>query len=203
MEKTAIDKLLSLIDAFASLAEGKVPLTSRFYVRVWGPYDRGAFPGDKRQIVSVIDKDGKKRTISLPKFLYEEATGIRLKPNETIDHKDYDIDNNDINNLQVIDRSEHSKMDTRRVKLHKFVCGECGKEFERSPRLARDKHRKGVSGIFCSRQCAGRYSRKVQLGLIDKLPLQQHVDSEYYTLKGKPSLAELAESFIVKHAFAI
>jgi predicted aconitase len=80
-------------------------------------------------------------------------------------------------------RKEHSTEDTRRVKLVKFTCPWCKNEFERSPRLVRDKARKQKAGPFCSRNCAGKYSRKLQLKLIDKFDVQPVIDSEYYKKK--------------------
>src|SRR5271165_1183752 len=146
--------------------------------KVYGPYLR---PSDGRQIVIIKDDNGKTRTVSYPKYILEQHLGRPLNPEtETVDHINRDKNDNDINNLRLVERSQHSKDDTRRVKLVKFKCSLCNKDFERSPRLVRDKSKKGVTGIFCSRQCAGRYSRKVQLGLIEKFPVQPYVESEYY-----------------------
>lgn len=190
MEKKA---LLEVIEFFASLAEGE-------YVKTWGPYNRSSDPRDKRKIIIVQDKDGKKRTISYPKFLYEQATGIKLKPNESIDHKDCDIDNNSLDNLFVLDRAEHSALDTRRVNKVKFQCVECGMDYERFARHVRDKSRKGSHSGFCGRVCAGKYSRKVQLGLIEKLPPKPLIPSQYYKNK---TLAAVVNFFIEKYGFDI
>lgn len=147
--------------------------------KVYGPYRRQ----DGRQLVIVVDKNGTKRTVSYPKWLMELQLGRRLGPDETIDHWDSNIENNDMDNLKVIDRAEHSSNDTRRVKLVKFQCAWCSNEFERSPRLIRDKARKNKAGPFCSRACAGKYSRMLQLKLIDKFDTQPVIDSEYYKKK--------------------
>ncbi len=149
-------------------------------VKVHGPYRRA----DGRQIVIVIDDDGTRRTVSYPKWLMELQLGRPLHPNEeTVDHIDSDFENNDILNLRIVPRHQHSEQDTRRVKLVKFKCALCKNEFERSPRLIRDKARKNKAGPFCSRKCAGKYSRMLQLKLIDKFDSQQAVDSEYYKKK--------------------
>lgn len=149
-------------------------------MKVHGPYKRK----DGRQIVIVIEDDGTKRTISYPKWLLELQLGRRLDPNlETVDHIDSNFENNNFENLRIMPRNEHSREDTRRVKHVKFNCAWCKKEFERSPRLIRDKARKNKAGPFCSRQCAGKYSRKLQLKLIDKFDTQPVIDSEYYKKK--------------------
>lgn len=149
-------------------------------MKVHGPYKRK----DGRQIVIVVEDNGTARTVSYPKWLLELQLGRRLDPNmETVDHIDSNIDNNALDNLQIVPREEHSANDTRRVKPVKFKCAWCQQEFERSPRLVRDKARKNKAGPFCSRKCAGQYSRKLQLKLIDKFDVQPVVDSEYYKKK--------------------
>lgn len=149
--------------------------------KVHGPYKRKI---DGRQIVIVVEDNGEARTVSYPKWLLEMQLGRRLDPDlETVDHWDSNIENNELENLRIVPREEHSREDTRRVKPVKFKCAWCQKEFERSPRLVRDKARKNKAGPFCSRKCAGQYSRKLQLKLIDKFDVQPVVDSEYYKKK--------------------
>lgn len=164
-------------------------------MKVHGPYKRK----DGRQIVIVVETNGKRRTVSYPKWLMELQLGRRLDPDlETVDHIDSNFDNNDLSNLRVVPRDEHSADDTRRVKPVKFTCAWCDKEFERSPRLVRDKSKKQKAGPFCSRACAGKYSRMLQLKLIDKFDAQPAVDSEYYKKKYVKAWAPiiLGEEFI-------
>jgi hypothetical protein len=162
--------------------------------QIWGPYRNKK----NRQFIIVKDNSGKKQTVSYPKYLLENHLKRKLDPNkETVHHKDGNHDNNDINNLEIIPRDIHSTNDTRRVKLIKLKCPMCKKFFERSPRLIRDKSSKGNTGPMCSRQCSGKYNRMVQLGLMDKLPVQPHVDSEYYKQR---EVEALADYFITKYA---
>ncbi len=149
---------------------------------IYGPYTRG----DGRKIVIVIDHNGKRRTVSYPKWLLESQLGRPLDPElETVDHIDSNFNNNDIANLRMLPRAEHSADDTRRVEPAKFQCAWCDKDFERSPRLIRDKAKKNKAGPFCSRKCAGKYSRMLQLKLIDKFDSQPAIDSVYYKQKYK------------------
>lgn len=149
-------------------------------MKVHGPYRRR----DGRQIVIVVELNGKRRTVSYPKWIMECQLGRPLDPNlETVDHIDSNFENNELSNLRVVPRDQHSADDTRRVKPVKFTCAWCDKEFERSPRLIRDKAKKNKAGPFCSRACAGKYSRKLQLKLIEKMDSQKAVDSEYYKRK--------------------
>jgi DNA-directed RNA polymerase subunit RPC12/RpoP len=161
--------------------------------RVYGPYKerRG------RKIVILLHSDGTRETVSYPKYLVEEALGVKLdKDLGTIDHIDGNYDNNHLSNLKVVPRREHSEMDTRRVKLVKYKCLMCDKEFERSPRLIRDKAKKGKSGPYCSKSCAGKYARLLQLKKIDKNQLQQHIESEYFKKKHLEALDAIADLFI-------
>jgi hypothetical protein len=180
------ENLLSDIDTYYLISVAK---------RVLGPYSRA----DGRKIVIVIDDFGNRRTISYPKYLMEEKLNRPLDKNlETIDHLDRNHDNNSLENLRIVPRDQHSKDDTRRVKLVKFKCSLCNKEFERSPRLVRDKSKKGKSGVFCGRHCAGIYSRKLQLGLINKFPTQPFVESEYY--RNIKNIESVASYFMSKYA---
>lgn len=160
-------------------------------MKVHGPYKRE----DGRQIVVIVENNGTRRTVSYPKWLMEMQVGRRLDPNlETVDHIDSNFDNNDISNLRIVPRDQHSADDTRRVKPVKFTCAWCNNEFERSPRLIRDKAKKNKAGPFCSRKCAGKYSRMLQLKLIDKFDSQKAVDSEYYKRKYVKAYAPLVDS---------
>ncbi|RLI60343.1 MAG: hypothetical protein DRO67_09220 [Candidatus Asgardarchaeum californiense] len=154
---------------------------------VYGPYFNGRY---NRKIVIVVDKNGIRRTVSYPKWIMELQIGKVLDPDDTIDHFDGDINNNDINNLRIVPRKEHSADDTKRVKKVKLQCAWCNKTFERSPRLLREKARKGKAGPFCSRSCAGKYSRQLQQKLIDKMKPQKAVDSEYYKRKHAQTFIE-------------
>lgn len=147
--------------------------------KVWGPYTRE----DGRKIV-IVERNGKRRTVSYPKWLMECELGRPLNQDlETVDHWDSNFENNDLKNLRIVPRDQHSADDTRRVKNLKFNCAWCDKEFERSPRLVRDKSKKKKAGPFCSRQCAGKYSRMFQLKVIDKMKPQPFVESEYFKKK--------------------
>lgn len=147
---------------------------------VYGPYSRK----DKRQIVIVVDHNGKKRTVSFPKWIMECYLGRELDEDlETVDHINSNFLDNDIQNLQLLPRDQHSAEDIRRVKLVKLTCVWCEKEFERSPRLVRSNSKKGNAGPFCSRSCAAKYSRRLQLKLIEKFDKQPLCKSEYYKRK--------------------
>jgi hypothetical protein len=207
--------LLAKIDQFVKLAREPLPK----YTRTWGPYNRSSnrksndsnsandVKSDKRQIIIVEMPDGSKHTQSYPKFLMEQRLGEKLDPNETVDHRNFINTDNSIDNLQVLDRAEHSALDTRRVKLVDCTCAGCGKPFQRSPRHLRYKAKMGKSGPYCSRSCAARDARYVQYGKKERAPNQQGVASEYYrnkivdmakqlAAKWEPELTKLANKHL-------
>ena len=142
---------------------------------------------DGRSRIIVIFPDGRRKTVSYPKFLMEVKLGRFLKKDETVDHIDRDPRNNNYSNLRVLKRKEHARIDAKYLKPQKFICPMCGKEFELSGTKlhdAIDNRRKGKAGPFCSKSCAGRYGRLIQLGRIKPLPVKL-IKREYYRLKDK------------------
>jgi hypothetical protein len=147
--------------------------------KVYGPYSKS----NGRKLVIVVYHNGQKKTISYPKFLVEQMLGYRLDENMTIDHWDGDKENNTLENFRIVPRAEHSADDTRRVEMIKLKCCWCDKEFERSPRIIRDRASKKNTGHFCSRSCAGKYTRRLQLNMIKKMKQVKPVKSKYYKRK--------------------
>ena len=121
-------------------------------MKVYGPYTRK----DGRQHV-ILYENGKRQTVSYPKYLLEQKIGRSLLPDETCDHIDGDYTNNNIDNLQVLTRSDNIrkhaalKPEERGV----FTCPVCNCSFTRLMRDVRHNRKKGKSGPYCSRICAG------------------------------------------------
>jgi len=180
------DNLIQEVEQFYLLCQAKE--------KTFGPYTRP----DNRKIVIVVYETGNRRTVSYPKWLMEQHLGRQLDKNtETVDHIDRNHSNDQLSNLRIVERKQHSADDTRRVKLVDFTCSMCRKPFQRSPRLVRDKNKKGSRGIFCSRQCSGKYARLRQLGQIDKFPVQPFIESEYY--RNVKKLEALTQHLMVKY----
>jgi hypothetical protein len=72
---------------------------------------RGPFKKDGRDYVIVQD-DGKKRTMTLARYLLQKDTGERLKPWVEVHHKDLNKENNDLDNLE-------KKKDYKHKALHR------------------------------------------------------------------------------------
>ncbi len=144
-------------------------------ISIRGPYLRKC---DNRLILNVYTtKSDKKTTLSYPKILYEVYYNKRIKSNETIDHIDKNSLNNDINNLRCLDLRFHVAMDDNRRKPFLVKCKYCGKEILiTNGRKKNCKH----TGYFCSRECSGKYGRKIQLGLMKKEYVEQ-IKHEYFS----------------------
>ena len=143
---------------------------------IYGPYTGK----DSRQRVIIVFNSGKQKTVSFPKFLMQEYLGRFIQEPETIDHIDSNVNNNSIENLRIINRSEHACLDVKRVKEQDFICGVCKKTFTLSGRKLNDafmNRKKGHKGPFCSRSCAGKASHN-----IDRYETLE-VIREYYTNK--------------------
>lgn len=131
-------------------------------VKIYGPYKNG----EGRLVIWLKFDDGTKRGISYPKYLMELHLNRYLLDNETVDHIDGNFLNNNISNLQVLDRKEHCKLDVIRNKNIEVNCTYCNKLFiiEGSKLHTRNRKDKNNSGYFCSRSCSGKYGSEIQNG---------------------------------------
>lgn len=149
--------------------------------KIYGPYTAK----DGRQRVFITYKNGRKRTVSYPKWLKEQELGRELDPvKETIDHINRDFTDNTPDNLRIIPISLHVQEDVKRVKLIVLSCIYCGEQTKpRSPRFARRAAKNNKAGPFCSKRCSGKYGAELQNGRQKRLDAQNPIDSEYYILK--------------------
>lgn len=136
--------------------------------KIYGPYLRKS---DGRQMITIKKEDGKITSKSYPRFLVEK--NILLKEEETVHHKDGNPLNNEISNLEILNRKEHASKDSKKLKEKVFECPICFKVFSLSGSRLRNffyncKKRK-KAGPFCSRECAGKYGAFLQNGYIQKL----------------------------------
>lgn len=82
-----------------------------------------------------------------------------LSSDEVVHHKDGDKHNNKIENLEVMSRSEHTRLHaTKGRNVKTLVCPNCGKSFTREVRNIKPN-----TTPKCSRKCNGEWSRKKQL----------------------------------------
>jgi hypothetical protein len=129
-------------------------------VKIYGPYLRK----DGRKHLIIICDDGKRKTISYPKYLLEQKLGRKLLSHETCDHIDGDYTNDSLDNLQVLSRSDNSAkaMAVRPAEVGYFVCPECCASFYKSMSEVRgNQSTQRKAGPFCSKACAGRYGQRL------------------------------------------
>jgi hypothetical protein len=123
--------------------------------KIYGPY----IAKDNRSRIVIVFLDGTKKTVSYPKFIMENHIGRKFTKNETVDHIDGDVTNNDIDNLAVIDRSAHAKLDAKRIGSQTFICEVCHSSFILEGRKLHDaKHNrsKGKKGRFAAEAALGK-----------------------------------------------
>lgn len=122
-------------------------------MKLYGPYRRK----DGRWQLTVKKNDGKITSISYPKYLYEQYHGIKLLNNETIDHKDNNPDNNEIENLQILTRADNIRKSMVYAEYVDLNCKHCGKLFKRRKVVhERNQHIRKTDGPFCSKSCVGK-----------------------------------------------
>ncbi len=132
--------------------------------KINGPYTRK----DGRQHVIVrYYNPYRKKTISYPKYLLEVFLDRYLEEDEVVHHKDEDPLNNNINNLEVMNRSLHTSMHQidKKVQAEVVSCVYCDRIFILRARQVIDRRRnskKGKNGPFCSKKCSGLYGKDIQ-----------------------------------------
>lgn len=128
-------------------------------MKMYGPYLRK----DGRQHVILVEGSAR-RTVSYPKWILEQAIGRSLADNEVVHHKDENPLNNEITNLEILDRATHGRLHTKPIPFVEFLCVWCGKQGTQRGRNLRHNAKLGKAGPFCSKHCAGEYGASVQNG---------------------------------------
>ena len=102
----------------------------------------------------------------------EKHLNRKLLPTEDVHHKDHDVTNNTIDNLEIVDHVQHCTQHAQKyIKYTKDItvtCLFCGKQFTLTPKQQRT-HNSNLSrkipklGPFCSRTCSGKYGKQKQM----------------------------------------
>lgn len=150
----------------------------RLEVTVYGPYLRK----DGRKHVILHSSNSNSRTMSYPKWLIEQHLGRFLADSETVDHINRDFTDDSVDNLQVLSKSAHSKLDAVRVRKDEIICIYCHQKSMKRSADRRHNAKLGKAGPFCSRKCSGKYGADIQNGRIAKLPIQDSPVSVTYRL---------------------
>lgn len=115
---------------------------------------------DGRRRVDLFNSDTDRTTISYARYLVSIREGRLLSEDEEVDHRDNDLTNDHIDNLQILSAIEHRKKTSdNRIKRRQylsFVCPVCGESFQRD----RWKLSPNTKEPKCSRKCAFEALRK-------------------------------------------
>jgi hypothetical protein len=156
--------------------------------KIYGPY---IGKKDGRLRIVIHFPSGKKATMSYPKFLMEQHLNRHLTDDETVDHIDCNVQNNELSNLRILNRDEHARIDAIRLNKQDFRCPMCNRDFSLDGKRLHDtilNRKKNKAGPFCSRKCAGKYGKNIQNGS-EKLEVITIIPS-YTTWKNNKSLHE-------------
>jgi hypothetical protein len=102
--------------------------------------------------------DGSKKSVFVHREMMEKHLGRKLRRDEFVHHKDLDSSHNVVKNFELQSPSAHSRLHgaLKHPETMHFTCPQCGKRFVRLARHVRGNWKKGRSGPFCSRKCAGK-----------------------------------------------
>lgn len=128
-------------------------------MKIYGPYLRK----DGRKHIVIAHDNGVKQTKSYPRYLLEQHIGRELLPTETVDHINNDFTDDRIENLQILSLCANVQKEMNRPERTKeyysFICPCCGTKAVKPLSNVKGNLKKGKSGPYCSRKCAGTFTR--------------------------------------------
>lgn len=131
--------------------------------KIRGPYLRK----DGRLHLVIFDTNNRKTTLSYPKYLMEIKLNRYLNKDETVHHKDKNPLNNNIENLEILLRSDHTrKHSLKYINNIEVICTYCGKKIILTPKQQRSRmqnRNRNKGGIFCNKSCSGKYGKLIQM----------------------------------------
>ena len=86
--------------------------------------------------------------------------GRELSTSEEVDHIDKNKLNDNIENLQILDKRSHRKKDRRGITMVSLECAECLKPFKR---MKRKVFKGSLNKHFCSPSCRSKHVRRLQV----------------------------------------
>jgi len=112
---------------------------------------------DGRARIDLINSSKERTTISYARYLLSIKIGRELLESEEADHINGDRTNDDINNLQVLNKEVHLEktlLERENRLYYRLRCPQCRKEFQTPANQVRN----GKKLKFCSRSCNGKFS---------------------------------------------
>ena len=111
-----------------------------------------------RKTLALVKKDGGRTSTQYARYLLAVHLGRYLKPEETVDHIDNVLTNNEISNLQILSWFDNTSKGSKKEPV--FVdlkCPACEKSFKRTTIQLRGRKKKARDNmVTCSRICGGK-----------------------------------------------
>jgi hypothetical protein len=112
-----------------------------------------------RTFISVYLQDGRRTTISYPRYLLERVLGRSLSSKEDVHHKNFDVTDNQIGNLEIVDHAAHGRIHHPGEVVK---CAWCGKEYYLSAKKLNRRKKRNGEKYCCSKSCVGKYANYVK-----------------------------------------
>lgn len=125
------------------------------------PHRWSNFNGYRGRTVSL--PDGRTTTVYEHREVMEAILGRALLPGEHVHHRDGNRANNAPDNLELLTAAEHAHHHNPELPPLTLTCIRCGASFTRDRHWERSNRKRGKSGPFCGKRCAGSWSREQQI----------------------------------------
>jgi hypothetical protein len=117
---------------------------------------------EDRKMIILYNSDRDRTTISYARYLLSVKLGKELENDYDADHKDENRTNDNLDNIQLLTKTENIKKYQSKMKGAKYLklkCPNCGLEFDRQYRNTFE--RKGSKFHCCSKECLHEFISNV------------------------------------------
>ena len=126
------------------------------------------------------------------RLIMEQIIGRVLDYNEVVHHIDGNTQNNDILNLKIMSRKNHSRLHVKYAKRIQIKCKNCNKLFELRQKRYEWIIKSGVKNLFCCKRCSYEYNilavKKLDPKIVDLIKFEFEQGLSGYAIAKKHSL---------------